>query len=222
MLGLRPRAPGEQRHKGSTAMGWLSYERPPEEVLFRRAPEGWIFTIGGKWSYLANDAQKAELLARLVRWRFVSFLSFTVMVAPVLALCGGLSRSGFPDWIHFAAFAVATALSALLLFKVAMPYFQLFILRPVLADTVPVALATTPARVGFRASLSADIQRQAQIWSVGGLTLVCAAFGWVGIKSGYAALTSKGTLLDAFATVLLAVYFGVVLFAKLRRRRLGD
>jgi hypothetical protein len=203
-------------------MGWLSYDPAPEEDMFRRVSEGWVFTIGGKWSYLANDAQKAELLVRLVRGRFVSFLPFTVMVAPVPALCGSLLRSGFPDWIHFAALAVATALSALLLFKVAIPYFQLFILQPILADTVPVASATTPARVGLRASLSADIQRQAQIWSVGGLTLVCVAFGWVGIKSGYAALTSKGTFLDAFAMVLLAVYFGVVLFAKLRQRRLGD
>jgi hypothetical protein len=60
-------------------MEWSLYERPgqpPEEHLFRRVPEGWVFTTQGLWpvgggsTYLVNDAQKAELLARLGRWRY--------------------------------------------------------------------------------------------------------------------------------------------------------
>ena len=78
-------------------MEWSMYERPPEEDWCSRVPEGWIFTIGGKWSYLVNDAQRAELLARLDRWRFVSFVLLASILAVLAALSGGLSRSGFPD-----------------------------------------------------------------------------------------------------------------------------
>src|SRR5580704_373084 len=101
----------------SAAMTRSIYERQPEESFFRRAPEGWVFTtpglwpVGGRWTYLVDDAQKAQLLARLGRWRFISVILFTAILAVPLALCGGLSRSGFADWSHFAVFAAISALT---------------------------------------------------------------------------------------------------------------
>jgi hypothetical protein len=198
-------------------MEWSMYERPPEEDLLSRVPEGWIFTIGRKWSYLVNDAQRAELLARLDRWRFVSFVLLASILAVLAALSGGLSRSGFPDWIHFAVFAVTSAVAALLLFRVALPRIQLFIVRPVLAGARPAA-APPPTRVGLWESVSLDIRRQAQIWSLRGLMLTCAAFGLFSAKAGYAAFMSKDTYLHAASMVLLTAYFGVLLSVKLKGR----
>lgn len=51
-------------------MGLFACDRQPEEDLFVKGPEGWVFRNGRRWSYQVNDAQKAEILARLGRWRF--------------------------------------------------------------------------------------------------------------------------------------------------------
>src|SRR6516165_2109066 len=110
-------------------MKWSIYERQPEEDAFTQVPEGWIFTIGGwwsylKWSYLVNDAQRAELLARLGRWRFVFFVPLVAMIVALVATSESLSRSGTSDWIQFATFGAVFALSLFLLVAVAMPYIQ--------------------------------------------------------------------------------------------------
>jgi hypothetical protein len=202
-------------------MGSSMYERPPEENLFSRVPEGWIFTFGGTRSFLVNDAQRAELLARLGRWRFVPVVLFVSILAVLLALSGGLSRSGFPDWIHFGVYAATSALAALVFFKFILPRIRLFIVRPVLADAPP-ASPPPRARVGVWESVSLDIRRQAEIWSLRRLVLTCAAFGWFSVKSGHAAFASNGTYLDTAALVALTAYFGVVLWVKLRGRASHD
>jgi hypothetical protein len=198
-------------------MGWSMHERPPEEDLFSRVPEGWIFTIGGTRSFLVNDAQRAELLARLERWRFVPFVLFVSILAVLLALTGGLSGSGFPDWIDFGVYAATSALAAIVFFKFVLPRIRLFIVRPVLAGAPP-ASPPPRARVGAWESVSRDIRRQAEIWSLRRLALTCAAFGCFSVKSGYAAFTSKGTYLDTASLVALTTYFGALLWVKLRGR----
>lgn len=75
-------------------MGWSIYERQPEEDLFRRMPSGWVFTVGGRWRYLVDDSQKAELLARLGRWRFVSFLFLAAILGASVLISGALARPG--------------------------------------------------------------------------------------------------------------------------------
>jgi hypothetical protein len=184
------------------------YDRPPEDDLFKRVPEGWIFTIGRKWSYIVNDAQKAELLARLARWRFVpSVLLVAIIVPPLIAI-------GVSDWLHFAAFTAIYAFSVFLISAVAMPYIHLFILRPVLAGAERAISAPTPTRVGSWDSLFVAYRRQAQILSSRFLTIACLFFGWLSIEAGYQAITSKGSYFDAVAMVLVTVHFGVVLFLK--------
>jgi hypothetical protein len=213
-------------------MKWSIYERQPEEDKFRQVPEGWIFTIGGWWSflkrsYLVNDAQKAELLARLRRWRFVLFLLLGAMVMALVATSESLSRSGTSDWIQFATFAAVFALS-LFLIAVAMPYIQLFILRPILTGAVPATLAPTPARIGFWDVLLVAPRRQARTFSSLYLMFSCLIFGFLSIKSGYDVFTSKAdyaypiawAFFDAMnAWAFFAVFFGVALFLKLRGRR---
>jgi hypothetical protein len=72
---LNPEAPS-----GPIRFGGTPGQSPLEERLFRRVPEGWNFTtpglwpVGGRWSYLVNEVQKTELLARLTRSRTVSFV----------------------------------------------------------------------------------------------------------------------------------------------------
>jgi hypothetical protein len=203
-------------------MRWPMYERSPEEDLFSRTPEGWILTIGGKWSYLVDDAQKAELLARLDRWRFIWVMLLVTVLAVLFLLSKGLLRSAYPDWVDFSVGAAILILVAVIFFRFALPHIQFFILRPVLTDARPAARAQTPVRAGFWDSLSVDIRRQAEIWSFRGLTLVCVVFVWFSIRSGYAAFTSKGTYIETMGNVLLTAYFGVVLFVKLKAPRSHD
>jgi hypothetical protein len=205
-------------------MTWSIYEHQPEESFFRRAPEGWVFTtpglwpVGGRWTYLVDDAQKAQLLARLGRWRFISVILFTAILAVLLALCGGLSRSGFPDWSHFAVFAAISALFAFALFGVAIPSFQLFTLRPVLATAVPTTPIST-RRTDFWTDLLAVPGHLARTYSLRWLTVSCLLFGWFSMKSAHDALASKGGYFSAISMLPLTGVFGVALFLKLKESR---
>jgi hypothetical protein len=205
-------------------MAWSVYERQPEESFFRRAPEGWILTtpglwpVGGGWTYRVDDAQKTELLARLARWRFISFIMFAAILAALLAVSGGLSRSGFPGWIHFAVFAGISVVSAFVLFGVAIPSFQLFILRPVLATAEP----TTPMpmrRTDSWCDLLALPGLLARTYSLRWLTVPCLLSGWFSMKSGHDALTSEGGYFSAISMLLLTGVLGVALFLKLKESR---
>jgi hypothetical protein len=203
-------------------MGWSIYERQPEEDLFRRVPGGWVFTIGGRWRYLVDDSQKAELLARLGRWRFVSFLFLATILGASVLISGALARPGVPDWVDLAIVTAIFGLAAVLLFAVAMPYFQLFILRPTLISAAPAAsapAASAPAPAGLWNSLFAGCRRQARIYSLRYLVFTCLFCGLFGITTGYAALNQKGDYSNYFLAITmiyLTVNFGVVLFIKLR------
>jgi len=202
-------------------MGWSIYERQPEEDLFRRLPDGWVFSAPRVWlggparSYLVNDVQKAELLARLGRWRIV----WLVLFAALLVSCGSLSLLWTSDWINFATLAAGLALSGFLLFGVAIPSAQLIILQPILASAMPITLARAPIRTGVRDSLLADSMRQARTYSLRWLTVSCLVFGCLGIKSGYDALTSQGDYVYALAMLFFFADSSVALFLKLRERR---
>ena len=205
-------------------MAWSIYERQPEESFFRRAPDGWVFTTPGLWpvgggsTYRVSDAQKTELLARLARWRFISLILFAGVLAALLALSGGLSRSGVPDWIHFAVFAGISVVAAFVLFGVAIPSFQLFILCPVLTSAEP----TTPMpmrRTDSWCDLLALPGLLARTYSLRWLTVPCLLSGWFSMKSGHDALTSEGGYFSAISMLLLTGVLGVALFLKLKESR---
>jgi hypothetical protein len=71
----------------------------PDEELFQRVPDGRLFTtpilwpVGGR-KYLVNDAQKADLVERLTRWRSRSDRMFSVLL--LLIILWQLTRY---DWI---------------------------------------------------------------------------------------------------------------------------
>jgi hypothetical protein len=204
-------------------MKWSIYQRQPEEDAFRQVPEGWIFTIGGpwsylKWSYLVNDAQKAELLARIGRWRFAFFVLLAAMIVALAATSESLSRSGTSNWI--ATFAAVFGL--LLFLLVAMPYIQLFILRPILTGAVPATLAPTPTkptRIGFWDGLLGGCRVLARTFSSRFLMFACLPFGFLSIKSGYDVFTSKTDYADLITALIPTALFGVALFLKLKGRR---
>jgi hypothetical protein len=193
-------------------MRFRFYDRQPEEDLFARVPEGWVITLG-KRSYLVNDAQKAELLVRLVRWRFVWLVLLMVMIA-LFGVLDGLGQLGFPERPNL-ALAVETLLMSLYVF-VAVPRIRLLVLRPILAGALSAPAAPTPARVGFWDRQLAELRRQADIFSSRYLVFAILMWGCLGIRHGYAALTSGADYVYAVGAVFLTVNYAVVLSLKRR------
>jgi hypothetical protein len=191
-------------------MTFRFYDRQPEEDLFARVPEGWVITLG-KRSYLVNDAQKAELLVRLVRCRSVWLVLLFVMIAPFSVMLAQLG-----EWQNLAALAVTTLLVYLYIFVV-VPRIRLFAVRPVLAGALPAPTAPKPARVGVWNSLLKDCRRQADIFTSRYLVFAILLWGCFSIKHGYVALTSgSADYVYAVGAVLLTVNYAVVLFLKRR------
>jgi hypothetical protein len=217
-------------------MEWSLYEhprRPPEEALFRRVPEGWVFTTQGLWpvgggsTYLVNDAQKAELLARLERWSYGLMHPF-----PFIALILLLQLTHY-DWIRALSGLVGIRSDILdvtivgllfVLFVLIPPAIQLYVVRPILADAVAL-----PIRVGFCGGLLAWPRSLAQTYSYLGLTVIFLYFPVGTITVWYGAFTSNDrdvSLLDFLAVnltfIVPTLLFVVALFLKLRARRSAE
>ena len=191
-------------------MGWTLYDRQPEEEMFTSVPEGWVLTIGPKRSYLVNDAQKAELLARLASWRFL----LPLLLVPVFA--------ALPYWVGFATFVPLAISTAFLVVRFVMPSIRLFILGSILAGAGPVNAAPRPAPADIRDVFCAPFRQQAQICSTRFLILGCLVFGAASVRAVYLTLVSHGDYIHAILTILMAVDFGVILMLKLGERRVWE
>jgi hypothetical protein len=217
-------------------MEWSPYERPrrpPEENLFSRVPEGWIFTtqglrpVGGGSTYLVNDAQKAELLTRLQRWSYGLMHPFPFIVLILLL------QLTHDDWIGALSGLVGTRSDILdvtfvgllfVLFVLIPPAIQLYVIRPILAEAVAL-----PVRVGFLGGLLAWPRSLAQTYSYLGLTVIFLYFPVGTIALWYGALTSNDShvsLLDFLAVnlafIVPTLLFVVALFLKVSARRLAE
>jgi hypothetical protein len=201
----------------------------PDEELFQRVPDGWLFTtpilwpVGGR-KYVVNDAQKMDLVERLGRWRrksdrMSSFLLLVLMswqfthydwITPLSEFLGVQSE----------LLGVTILVAIVVLLAFASPIVQLLAIRPVLAATVP-----TPGKVGLWDSLLALPRSLAESSSLL-VVLLCAAIVINGGVLWYRALSPNGTQLSLI--VLLAVGLVVTvpilvmvaaLFMKLRAKR---
>ena len=168
----------------------------PEECMFRRAPEGWVFTApgllpGDSATYLVNDAQKAELVARLERWRKRSDGIFWVLWLPILSLWA------FPHYdlisavlelfgIHSTIVVVTIVGLIVVLFVIGHTAIQLFVIRSVLTDAV-----ATPIKLGFWDRLLASFGSLAQAAPFLGFTVFFLTFAFLAIDIWHDALTSN-------------------------------
>jgi hypothetical protein len=210
-----------ERCKQERSYGMVNLRASAGGGFVQRGPEGWIFTIS-RSSYLVNEGQKAELLARLDRWRVVWFVLFAAILAPVVAISENLSRVGIPDWIHLTVTAAIFGFPAFFLVAVAIPYFQLLLVRPILTGLLPATSASTPARISFCDRLFVDCRRQARTYSLPYLVFACLFLGLISIASGYKALAGEGDYFLSVAMIYFTANFGVLLFLKLRARRSSE
>jgi hypothetical protein len=200
-------------------MNRFVFDSQPEEQLFRPAPDGWIFTIGSGWSYAVNDAQKAELLGCLKRWRFVGALLMMTTIGVVLLAAGGSWLFVFPDWMHLAVFATGALAATFLVMKFVIPRLRYVIVRPLLAGLTPLSAAPAPPRVGMGESMRAEVGRQAQIYSIRYLVITVVVFAGFSIKESYDALMANGSIFALTGSVFLTLYFIAILVMKLKRKR---
>jgi hypothetical protein len=215
---LTPEAPSEPIRFGGAP------ERSPlEERLFRRVPEGWNFTtpglwpVGGRWSYLVNEVQKTELLARLTRSRTVSF---AILFPGLLAFAFVESDWGLGkhDWAHCAI----VAFSVFLIFGVVSPAIELFVLRPVLSGAVRTASAARPIRLNFWSEFLPQAKAWAQSQPLPRLMLWCLFNAGVAFYLWHMVLTSRFNyvfLIGALGSAISTIQLAVVLFLVLRERR---
>ena len=204
----------------------------PDEELFQRVPDGWLFTtpilwpVGGR-KYLVSDVTKAELIERLARWRRRSDRMSSVLLLVLMSW-----QFTHYDWItplsgflgvQSELLGVTIFLAIVVLLAIATPILQLLAIRPVLTGTV-----LTPGKVGLWDSLLALPRSLAESSSLL-VVLLCAAIVINGGFLWYRALTANGTQLSLI--VLLAVGFVVTvpilvmvaaLFIKLRAKRRGE
>jgi hypothetical protein len=198
----------------------------PDEELFQRVPDGWLFTtpilwpVGGR-KYVVNDAQKVDLVERLTRWRRRCDRVFSIVL--LLIILWQLTRY---DWItalselvgvHSEILGVTIFVLIMLLFAFATPAVQLLAIRNILAGAV-----ATPAKVGLLDSVLALPRSLAETSSVPVL-LLCAASITNGEVLWYRALTSNDghhSLLALLAVGLVVIIpillMAAALFLKLR------
>jgi hypothetical protein len=194
-----------------------------KDVSFSRLPEGWIFTVRGgpdflvhrsylvNRSYLVDDAQKAELLARINRWRVVWYILVASIVAALVAGAANLSHSGFSHWIVPAVVASIFLQLAMVLYGAAIPYIQWFLLRPILAGA--------PPPTGFWSSLLLCFGFWEARTSTRWLVLSCVSFGALSVDS---ALTANGDYALPILWIYVTAQSGAGLFLKLRAKRFQE
>src|ERR1700722_10578897 len=197
---------------------------------FTRTDDGWIFTTSGlgvgprsgrapERSYLVDDRQKAELLARLARRRSALRLPGILVIVVMFAVFGFAFWSfHHSDWARGALLFVS-AIAAIVLFgEVIAPSLMLLALRPVLAHATPPAIVRVPHDVSLANELLHIPRALARWFSWPWLALACLFFAGTAIGE----LTRIGRGFDPiFATWLLAmtVICGVALYLDVAGRR---
>ena len=213
------------------------YVRELERHYFKRTPDGWAYTVPGlrsvheKWTYLVNDAQKAQLLQRLSRCR-VAWMVFV----PVLLLLAGLSTWKNYDDIDALSGAIGMQSGGVigiiffvLLFlfvRFAVPGVRLLVVRPILRHTVPSKLASPSTGQGFWQRQLSMVPDIAQKSSSRLLVLACIAFAWVFVTSLREALSASngyisllGPLFGMLAGATCTAVYGAALYLKLKAGR---
>jgi len=197
---------------------------------FTRTDDGWIFTTSGlgvgprsgrapERSYLVDDRQKAELLARLARRRSALRLPGILVIVVMFAAFGFAFWSfHHSDWARGALLFVS-AIAAIVLFgEVIAPALMRLAIRPVLAHARPTAIVRVPHDVSLANELLHIPRALARWFSWPWLALACLFFAGTAIGE----LTRIGRGFDPiFATWLLAmtVICGVALYLDVAGRR---
>lgn len=176
-----------------------------EELSFKRAHDGWLFTSQTVWprrTYLVTDAQKANLVGPLRRMLAVQFVLIIVVVFASMNLAENYEPS--TRWLVLGIALVAgTFLSWL---------YWAFAIRPLVAGLVP-----TDERITF----SDRFKRQATIFPKA--VIIVMLLGSLVLFAGGVAVSLHGAwdLMDVAGIVffgILSVYW-VALFVTKQRTR---
>jgi hypothetical protein len=202
--------------------GWSFFRRVREQQLFQHVPQGWIFMAGNRWPYLVNTAQRPALLARITRinqWRLLWLALLAVLFAALVAEANRLSGPGFSGWVDLVLIVGIVGHLASLFYRAVMPYFQWWLLRPILADAAIASSPSAPAPIGFWESVFAGSKDDAQNFSTGWLVFACLLCGISGSIYAYDVVASGTNYLMAAFTIYLALQSGGALFLRLKARR---
>lgn len=202
--------------------GWSFFRSVREQQLLQRVPEGWIFTIGERWSYLVNMTQRAALLARIARinrWRAAWFILVAALFAALMAEANRHSGPGFSGWMDWFLIVAIVGNLAMLFYRGVVPYLQWLLLRPILAGATAASSPPAPAPIGFWESVFAGSRDEARTFSIGWLVFASLLCGVSGLMYAYDAVTSGTHYLMAALTINLAIQSGGALYLKLRARR---
>ena len=202
--------------------GWSLFTGMREQYLFQYVAEGWIFTVGKRWSYLVNSTQQAALLLRITRinqWRATWIIPVAVLFAALVAETDRLSGPGFFGWVGWFLLVMIAGNAALLFYRGAMPYLQWLLLRPILAAAPTATSPPAPAPIGFWESVFAGSKDDARTFSTGWLVFASLLCGIVSLMYAYDVVASGRNYLMAALTIYLAMQSGGALFLKLKARR---
>jgi hypothetical protein len=207
------------------AAGWSVFKRVQERQLFVYVPGGWIFSLGGRWSYAVNAAQRAELLARMMRinrWRAVWLILAAAVFAVILAATARLSDPDPGLWGWLKLFAITAMLGNLVVvvYQGAMPYIQWIILRPVLVGASPAASPPAPAPISFWESMLTPVADLS--YSTRTLAIFSAVFALLTATYVYDAFTSNGNFLMTVLAGYLTLQYGAGLWLRLRAKQLPE
>jgi hypothetical protein len=202
--------------------GWSIFKRVREQQLFYHVPNGWIFTVGGRWSYLVNAAQRAELLAQIRginRWRAVWLILVLAVFALIVAVADRPSDPGWPHWLSVIVLTGIICQLVYVCYCAAMPYIQWAILRSILVGASPEASPPAPTPIDFWESALATFRDQTRSCSTILLAPLAAIFAFSSVMVGYDAIRSNGSYLTAILFAYMTLQFGGGLLLRLKDRR---
>lgn len=161
-----------------------------EELSFKRAHDGWLFTSPTMWprrTYQVTDAQKAALVGPLRRMLAVQFVLIIVIVFAAMSLAENSQPS--TRWLIIGAALIAGTLLSWLCWAVA--------IRPVVSSLVP-----TDERITF----SDRFKRQATIFPKA--LIVVMLLGSLVLFAGGVAVSLHGA--RNLTDVAGATFFGIL------------
>ncbi len=176
-----------------------------EELSFKRAHDGWLFTSRTVWprrTYLVTDAQKANLVGPLRRMLAVQFVLIIVFVIIATNLAANYEPS--TRWLIFGVTMVAATFLSWL--------YWAFAIRPLVSGLVP-----TDERITF----SDRFKRQATIFPKA--VIIVMLLGSLVLFAGGVAVSLHGArdLMDIAGAMffgILSVYWIALFVAKQRTK----